>query len=162
MGDGTGFRFSTDNVKRETGMLALASRDRLIIVSCEITEGQKVNSNVQTNEFHVDCEFVDDEPGLCSVQPVHVGDGHRGVRQGAALVKVAAVDARDQRRLDVLPAGDGAPVAVGVAVGGARVPRGAGVAAGRRNDVEDDPMAAPALRMTEAKPYFKREEGSFP
>ena len=103
-----------------------------------------------------------DEPGLCSVQPVHVGDGHRGVRQGAALVKVAAVDARDQRRLDVLPAGDGAPVAVGVAVGGARVPRGAGVAAGRRNDVEDDPMAAPALRMTEAKPYFKREEGSFP
>ena len=91
-----------------------------------------------------------------------VGDGHRGVGQGAALVKMAAVNARNKRRLDVLPVGDGAPVPVGVAVGRAGVPRGAGVAAGRRDDVEDDPVAAPALRMTEAKPYFKREEGSFP
>lgn len=80
-----------------------------------------------------------------------VGDGHRGVGQGAALVKMAAVNARNKRRLDVLPVGDGAPVPVGVTVGRAGVPRGAGVAAGRRDDVEDDPVAAPALRMGEGK-----------
>ena len=66
-------------------------------------------------------------------------------------MKMAAVNARNKRRLDVLPVGDGAPVPVGGAVGRAGVPRGAGVADRRRDDVEDDPVAAPALRMAEGK-----------
>ena len=94
---------------------------------------------------------------------MHVGDGHRGVRQGAALVKMAAVNARDQRRLDELPVGDdGAPVVpvVGVAVGIAGVPRGAGVADGGRNDVEDDPVAAPALRRNKRSETLFQVRGS--
>ena len=74
-------------------------------------------------------------------------------------MKVAAVDARDQRRLGALPAGGdgGAPLPAGAVVGcgSRRVSRGAGVAGGRRDDVEDDPMTAPALPMKEARLGFK-------
>ena len=57
----------------------------------------------------------EDIPGLGSVESVHVGDRHGGVRQGAAFVEVATVYARDQRRLHVVPVGARDPVA---AVGG--------------------------------------------
>ena len=89
----------------------------------------------------------EDIPGLGSVESVHVGDRHGGVRQGAAFVEVATVYARDQLRLHVVPVDGRYPVAA--AGGGAtRIPRGAGVAAGRGNDVQDDPVAAPALKRT--------------
>ena len=99
------------------------------------------------------------------MESVHVGDRHGGVRQGAAFVEVATVYARDQRRLHVVPVGARDPVAA--AGGGAtRISRGAGVAAGRGNDVQDDPVAAPALKRTEVKTVgeprvFSREPSLF-
>ena len=102
----------------------------------------------------------EDIPGLGSVESVHVGDRHGGVRQGAAFVEVATVYARDQRRLHVVPVGARDPVAA--AGGGAtRISRGAGVAAGRGNDVQDDPVAAPALKRTEVKTVKPSENPEF-
>ena len=163
--DGAGFRFSPDNVKRETGMWALArSIDQRFGRDIREAGTERIQTR-KLPKLHVQLnfEFVGDEPGLGPVQPMHVGDGHRGVRQGAALVKMAAVNARDQRRLDELPVGDdGAPVVpvVGVAVGIAGVPRGAGVADGGRNDVEDDPVAAPALRRNKRSETLFQVRGS--